>query len=258
MKNVEDSIQSQANEISRMGVHGLLAAATILLATRSWLTRSVLLLALILSTVAVVAPISRSGVLAATLGSIVVWKLAGRNLTWLAVLTGIAFLMLSVAYPPFFTRMTMPTLGGERDARRDVLLKYLETSPSTVVFGTGSGNYSASWGLAKGFPVVRATGQPLGMHNCYVQSALSWGVPATGLYFIYTVSIMLAPFRLQKGCAAKPFITGLAASYFITVMLAHDFGSKLTVVSMGLLIATYCWRDEWSGTENTDLARWSR
>ncbi len=202
--------------------------------------------------VTVVAPISRSGALAAVSGVMVAWKLAGRKLLPLLLSVGASLLLLLVVYPPFYSRMTLPTFNAEsRDTRRDVLVRYVETLPETAPIGVGSGNYYKSWGLRRGFPIV-GLGTPMGMHNYYAQVAILWGVPAMLLYLAFTAMAIRAPFSLDYSVRLRWALGGFAVCDLTTFMFSHTFGSKVIVVSLGLLVAASCWRKEWSSQAPND------
>lgn len=243
---VDDTVQHHVNELSRLGVGGLVAAVAIFHTSISNWARMASGSFAAISTVAVVATISRSGALAATLSFSVMWLLAGRRLISLCIAGLVALACLWIAYPQFYTRMVLPSTDTSvRDTRRDALIRFVETLPETAVIGIGSGHYYESWALDRGFPIIRVAMRPLGLHNCYAQAAVQWGVLAALLYAIYTIMAMKVPLRMGSLPRIQLFLTGISISSAVAIMLSHGFAAKFTVISFGFLMAGFCWVEDW-------------
>ncbi|MDA1013995.1 MAG: O-antigen ligase family protein [Planctomycetota bacterium] len=250
---IEDVLANHVNTLSFIGVNGLVASLAVLLTTRLRWKQSLSLIMAILSSVAVIVPISRSGAIAAVVSVILLWKLAGRSLISVCAIIGVALMAVSIVYPGFYDRAHLTArdqYGNNRESRQLALRKFVETLPETVVFGIGHGNFAHSWGLTRGFPAIRGANQALETHNCYAQITLQWGLGAMLAYMSMTVLAAKAALRARHVPEAFLLLSAMSCVSFFVIMLSHGYESKALAISLGLLISAHCWSPFW--VERTD------
>lgn len=240
------AIHNHVNELSRLGAGGLVAAMAIFHTSRSPFSRFVATMMAAASSIAVVATISRSGALAAVVSFTAIWVAAGRRIWLLATVGLFSMMLLGIVYPQFFDRMGWQTKRGAlQESRADVLIQFIETLPETGAIGIGSEHYHQSWAWRRGFPVRGHAKYPIGLHNCYAQAIVNWGILTGFVYLVYTMLAVRAAFGLQVALRTRLFLIGTSIIALIWVMLSHGFATKFTVVAFGLLVGAYCWKHTW-------------
>jgi O-Antigen ligase len=247
----DNSLATGLNTMASIMAQGTVLALTLTLTDKSSRRRMVWLLVTLFCVVASFLPMSRGAVLMTILScAVVMIACRGKRLRALIAVAVLAAAiifwvptvvftrLMSSATTSYYSSLVERSSQEDADGRSRVYSAAVQSFPEYFAVGVGAGNYWKSWAYSHGLRRGRGV---LGMHNCFLQVTVYWGLP--GLFAL--LGVLICAYRcLPKRCGLDPLslgLLGLACSLLVWMLLIHNLYDKEFSLGLGLLVGARLW-----------------
>jgi hypothetical protein len=233
----EAMLEINLNQLAFLVAEATVLAIALTLTARSLWQRRVCLGVALFCFVGTFLPMSRSGVIIAIVGSMIVaLKHRSRSAKSISVFVGCALVVFLFVPEVVFSRLLGLTQGP---GRRQVFTATVSNMPKYIILGVGAGEFWESWGEKNGF--VNSYKGVIGAHSVPTQLAIYWGFPA----LICLVGIVFQAYRCLPGRYGDDWLAlgvlGIAVALSIYTLFSHSFYDKYYSLGLGLLVGGYRW-----------------
>ena len=229
------------NTIAFVTAQGAVLSLALALKAVSSTRRAILLAASVLCLIATFIPMSRSGVVIAAAGALMVLLShkgkRGRTLM-AAMVLGLAVALCVPSVSISRLEFSSEPVEGKVEGRARVYRAVADELPNYLLAGVGVGNFWTSWGRSSAFHRGHSV---VGAHNVFFQITIYWGVIGLGLL----VLLVWRCFRcLPRSAGSDPLglcVLGIAVTVLLQALVIHNLYAKEFSIGLGVFVASSIW-----------------
>jgi hypothetical protein len=227
------------NLYANYAAQAALCCLALTIGAKSGIKQMAFLAATMIMVVSTFLSMSRGGSAACAVG-IVVILLRWRGISWRPLMMGltIAYVGYQMIPEAAFSRQTFRL--QKKETRSKLYVQAFELIPEYAAVGVGSGNYWSGWAVEHGFKKNR---NALGLHNCFLQLAIIWGVVPPTLLALGCIGVwrcLPGRGRIQFQTEALA-LSGLAVGTGVFLMVSHVYYAKIVSLTIGLIVGSRYW-----------------